>query len=80
MPQENFTVIKKEGDSFVDIASEGCPGGFATVWSFGVKHAQLMAAAPRLLEALEGLLQFPLGTHQVEAAKKAVEAARAGDV
>lgn len=42
-------------------------------------NARLIAAAPQMLEALEGLLRFPLGTHQVEAAKKAIEKAR-GDV
>lgn len=47
---------------------------------FGFHGPHVFAVAPQLLEALEGLLRYPLGTHQVEAAKKAVEAARAGDV
>ena len=47
---------------------------------FGPHGPHVFAVAPQLLEALEGLLRFPLGTFQVEAAKKAIEMARAGDV
>jgi hypothetical protein len=38
--------------------------------------AKLIKAAPDLLEALEGLLMYPLGTFQVAAAKAAIEAAK----
>jgi hypothetical protein len=47
---------------------------------FGPHGPHVFAVAPQLLEALEGLLRFPLGTLQVEAAKKVIEMARAGDV
>ena len=35
-------------------------------------NARLIAAAPDLLEALQNLLTFPLGTFQVEAARAAI--------
>lgn len=59
MQKENFTVITHKGKNFVDIASEDAPDGFATVWSFGVKQAQLLASAPKLLHALRELQANP---------------------
>lgn len=44
-----------------------------------IANARLIAAAPELLEALQGLIMFPLGTFQVEAARQAIHKATGGD-
>ena len=51
------------------------PSGLSVATVLDEGNARLVAAAPDLVEALRGLIRFPLGTFQVKAALDAIQKA-----
>ena len=65
------SLVESDGTSImVMYALENSTGAFHFA-----ANTQLICAAPDLLEALQNLLTFPLGTFQVEAARAAIDKA-----